>query len=80
LFINLSTITEILILVPGGLTLREGLTLLEEVHASGCLRGLDLVEVNPSLAKNDLELNQTIEAAKRLILAATGYERRKSAI
>jgi len=115
----------ILLSVPGGLTLREGLTLLEEVHASGCLRGLDLVsisittlyrkkfqksksfckcknnllgfwlkfpnigywfvigiqvEVNPSLAKNELELNQTVEAAKRLILAATGFQRRNSAI
>ena len=35
----------------GGLTLREGLTLMEDVHLSGCLKGLDLVEVNPALAK-----------------------------
>jgi hypothetical protein len=51
-----------LTLVPEGLTLRIGLTLREEVHASECLQGLDLVEVNPSLAKNELVLNQTIKA------------------
>ena len=62
------------------MTLREGLTLLEEVHASGCLRGLDIVEVNPRLAKNEADLYRTVEAAKRLILAAFGFERRKSAI
>ena len=62
------------------MTLREGLSLLEEVNASGCLRGLDLVEVNPSLARDPQELHQTIEAAKRLILAAVGFQRRKCAI
>ena len=56
------------------------MTLLEEVHASGCLRGLDIVEVNPRLAKNEADLYRTVEAAKRLILAAFGFERRKSAI
>jgi arginase len=66
-------------IVPGGLTLREGLTLLEEVHATGRLRGLDIVEVNPKLARTEADLTKTIEAAKRLILAAFGFERRKSA-
>jgi len=52
---------------------------LEEVHATGRLRGLDIVEVNPKLARTEADLTKTIEAAKRLILAAFGFERRKSA-
>ena len=62
------------------MTLREGLSLLEVVNESGCLRGMDLVEVNPSLARDELELSKTIEAAKRLILAAVGFQRKNSAI
>ena len=41
----------------GGLTLREGLTLMEDVYETGCLRGLDLVEVNPALAR--FQFNRT---------------------
>ena len=64
----------------GGLTLREGLTLVEMVHETGCLRGLDVVEVNPALAKNENEIHKTVDAAKRLILAAAGFSRGISAI
>ena len=63
------------IIVPGGLSLREGQTLLEDCYETGCLRALDLVEVNPALAFNHAEKAKTLEAAKRLILAATGYYR-----
>ncbi len=60
--------------------MREGLTLMEMVHQTGCLRGLDLVEVNPALATNEEDLAKTVDAAKRLILAAAGFPRGVSAI
>jgi arginase family enzyme len=53
---------------------------MEMVHQTGCLRGLDLVEVNPALATNERELAKTVDAAKRLILAAAGFPRGVSAI
>jgi arginase family enzyme len=54
--------------------------MMEMVHETGCLRGLDLVEVNPALAKNEEEIWKTVDAAKRLILAAAGFPRGVSAI
>ena len=54
--------------------------MLEMVHETGCLRGLDVVEVNPALAKNENEIHKTVDAAKRLILAAAGFSRGISAI
>ena len=62
------------------MTLREGITLVEMIQETGCLRGFDLVEVNPALAKNEAEVHKTVDAAKRLILAAAGFPRGVSAI
>ena len=62
-------------LVPGGVTLREAATLMEECFFTGCLEGLDVVEVNTELARNDTEANRSVDAAKRIILAAFGKTR-----
>lgn len=56
------------------MTLREGMTVLEECFMTGNLRSLDLVEVNCNLAPYE-EGTKTLEAAKALILSAMGYYR-----
>ena len=61
-------------LVPGGLTLREALKCIEDIKDSGCLKALDLVEVNPDLADN-AGAQKTKDAAIGLILAALGQHR-----
>jgi len=61
--------------VRGGLTLREALTLCELINETGRLTGMDLVEVNPSLAQNQSEIDTTVEAAVEVILAAMGDPR-----
>ena len=60
--------------VPGGLTLRECLTLVEDLYQTGCLRALDLVEINPELSDN-FGADKTLEAGIRLLLAALGNYR-----
>ena len=58
--------------VRGGLTLREGLTLCDMIHRTGRLKAVDLVEVNPSLASNQLDAAKTVNAANNILLAALG--------
>jgi len=58
--------------VRGGLTLREALTLCEMVQDTGRLAAVDLVEVNPRLARTEDDLANTVEAAVEVILAAVG--------
>ncbi|GME72352.1 unnamed protein product [[Candida] boidinii] len=48
--------------VRGGLTLREGLFIMECVAESGNLAGLDVVEVNPALASTDIHVLDTVSA------------------
>lgn len=55
--------------------MREAATLMEECFFTGCLEGLDVVEVNTELARNDNEANRTVDAAKRIVLAAFGKTR-----
>ena len=57
------------------MTLRELLTLLEDINETGCLRAIDLVEVNPDLSDKVHDQAKTIEAAQRSLLAALGYYR-----
>lgn len=57
--------------VRGGLTLREGMTLLEDCFDTGCLAAMDLVEVNTKLGTQQ-DAEKTLEAARLLILAAMG--------
>ena len=62
------------LLVPGGMTLREALTLVEDIYETGCLRALDLVEVNPDLA-DEAGAAKTLEAAQRILLSCLGHYR-----
>ena len=54
------------------MTLREGITLVEMVQETGCLRGFDLVEVNPALAKDEAlkSLFEGVSATERQLDAA----------
>ncbi|XP_059096458.1 arginase-1-like [Tigriopus californicus] len=60
--------------VRGGLSLREGMTILEDCFETGTMRALDLVEVNVHLGNYE-EGTRTLDAAKSLILAAMGNYR-----
>jgi hypothetical protein len=57
--------------VLGGLTLREGAFLVEEIAASGCLASMDLVEVNPTLG-DEKEIETTLNSAILIIKSALG--------
>lgn len=58
----------------GGLTLREGMEIMETVHQTNRMKALDIVEINPSLGTL-ADVTKTIEAAKHIILSAFGYNR-----
>lgn len=60
--------------VPGGLTLREGIYLVEEVYRTGMLSSMDIVEINPHLG-NEKDVINTLDSAKAIILAAMGNNR-----
>lgn len=60
--------------VDGGLTLREALCVGEQIHATGMLSGLDLVEVNPSVG-TQVEAKRTVNSAIATILAFVGKNR-----
>ncbi|XP_014664761.1 PREDICTED: arginase, hepatic-like [Priapulus caudatus] len=57
--------------VPGGLTLREGLFLAEELNKTEMLTGVDLVEVNPMLG-TDVGKNLTLWAANLVLQSCFG--------
>eukprot|EP01091_Cochliopodium_minus_P012475 TRINITY_DN3788_c0_g1_i1.p1 TRINITY_DN3788_c0_g1~~TRINITY_DN3788_c0_g1_i1.p1 ORF type:complete len:338 (-),score=89.10 TRINITY_DN3788_c0_g1_i1:70-1083(-) len=57
--------------VRGGLTLREGKYISENLYQSGRLIGLDLVEVNPRLG-NQIDVYNTYNAAVQIILSSLG--------
>ncbi|KAK0081859.1 hypothetical protein PV325_011447 [Microctonus aethiopoides] len=61
--------------VRGGLTLREGIHLMEEIHRTNRLNAIDLVEVNPKIG-NDTSVHLTTDAAIHILQAALGYTRR----
>ncbi|GAU99526.1 hypothetical protein RvY_10518 [Ramazzottius varieornatus] len=58
----------------GGLTLREGLQIVEYVRSTGQLSAMDLVEVNPTLG-NGYQRAKTMEAACAIIAGALGKPR-----
>ncbi|XP_014370617.2 arginase, hepatic [Papilio machaon] len=64
--------------VRGGLSLREAINLMEIIHATGRLRAIDLVEINPALG-NDYDRKRTIEAGLCVLKAALGFSRRGTA-
>lgn len=60
--------------VQGGLTIRESCQLVEAVWATGHLKAMDLVEVNPTLADAQ-GVRQTVDCAKTVLLAALAGHR-----
>ncbi|XP_077986199.1 arginase-1-like [Glandiceps talaboti] len=60
--------------VRGGLTLREGMYIVEQVYKTGLLAGMDMVEVNPELG-NTGQQEKTVNAAVEIITAAVGSKR-----
>lgn len=60
--------------VHGGLSLREGVFLMEEAYNTGTLSSIDLVEVNPCLG-DAKDVANTVNSAKLIIQAAVGNNR-----
>lgn len=60
--------------VRGGLHLREGDYISEEVHATGQLIAMDLVEINPTLepGHDDIGARNTIRTGCSLVRCALG--------
>lgn len=58
--------------VEGGLTLREGLFIAEDLAQSGLLASLDIVETNPLLAENETHVLDTVSAACAIGRCALG--------
>lgn len=69
-----SSIYHFSITVPGGLSLREGIRIIDRVFESGRLRGLDLVEVCPNIG-DARDVKITIDSAIQLVSAASGNKR-----
>lgn len=60
--------------VRGGMSLREGILLVEEVFLTGRLNAIDLVEVNPGIGDAE-DVARTVNAANQIIKAACGFDR-----
>ena len=58
--------------VEGGLSLREGLFIAEEIAQSGLLQSLDIVETNPMLAETEEHVLDTVSAACAIGRCALG--------
>jgi arginase len=61
--------------VRGGLTLREGIYIMEQAYNTNRLNAVDLVEINPSVGSQD-DVKKTLDAAMHLLKAACGNSRR----
>lgn len=61
--------------VNGGLTYREGIYIAEEIHNTGLLSAMDLVEVNPSLGANPEAAEATASLAVDVIASSLGQSR-----
>ncbi|KAJ1103882.1 hypothetical protein NDU88_001303 [Pleurodeles waltl] len=61
--------------VLGGLTYREGVYITEEIHNTGMLSAVDLVEVNPLLGASAEEVNATASLAVDVISSCLGQTR-----
>lgn len=60
--------------VLGGLTLREGVFIMEEAYNTGKLSSMDLVEVNPCIG-DEKDVEMTLNSAKLIIQAGLGNNR-----
>jgi len=63
--------------VPGGLSYREAMYISEEVAASGCLRVLDVVEVNPKIGSAQ-DVRKTASTAVHVITHNLGLSVRNT--
>ncbi|XP_070775843.1 arginase-2, mitochondrial isoform X3 [Enoplosus armatus] len=61
--------------VNGGLTYREGIYITEEIHNTGLLSAMDLVEVNPVLGANREAVEATASLAVNVIASSLGQTR-----
>ncbi|XP_037551024.1 arginase-2, mitochondrial [Nematolebias whitei] len=61
--------------VNGGLTYREGIYLTEEIHNTGLLSAIDLVEVNPVLGASQEAVEATASLAVDVIASSLGQTR-----
>ncbi|KAM6273586.1 arginase-2, mitochondrial isoform 2-T2 [Porphyrio hochstetteri] len=61
--------------VLGGLTYREGMYITEEIHNTGMLSAVDMVEVNPLLGASQEEVNATASLAVDVIATCFGQTR-----
>ncbi|XP_048392050.1 arginase-1-like [Stegostoma tigrinum] len=59
--------------IEGGLTYEQGIFVANEIHKTGLLSAIDLVEVNPSLGKTEEEVTSTVNSGRDIILTALGY-------
>jgi len=57
--------------VPGGLSMREGLYICEELYRTGMLRSVDMAEINPSIGSAE-DANNTLLAALLLLETCAG--------
>ncbi|XP_066550072.1 arginase-2, mitochondrial isoform X2 [Amia ocellicauda] len=61
--------------VNGGLTYREGIYIAEEIHNTGLLSAMDLVEVNPTLGASREAVEATASLAVDVIATSLGQSR-----
>lgn len=61
-------------LVRGGLTLREGIYIVERLQRTGRLEAIDLAEVNPAIG-TEQDVRTTVDAGIHLLAAACGTRR-----
>ncbi|KAM6913014.1 arginase-2, mitochondrial [Xenentodon cancila] len=61
--------------VNGGLTYREGIYITEEIHNTGLMSAMDLVEVNPILGANREAVEATASLAVDVIASSLGQTR-----
>ncbi|KAJ1153572.1 hypothetical protein NDU88_006331 [Pleurodeles waltl] len=64
--------------VQGGLTYREGLYITEQLHKTGLLSAVDIMEVNPSQGETKKEIATTVETAIAMTLSCFGKAREGS--
>uniref|UniRef100_A0A452IQ55 Arginase n=1 Tax=Gopherus agassizii TaxID=38772 RepID=A0A452IQ55_9SAUR len=58
--------------VPGGVTLREGIYVAEQLYKTGLLSAVDIVEINPRLGKTQEGVDSTVNTAISIILSCFG--------
>ncbi|XP_034139692.1 arginase-1 isoform X1 [Drosophila guanche] len=60
--------------VRGGLTLREGISIVEALRDTKRVQGVDLVEINPKLG-NERDVRTTVESGLEILKSMFGYRR-----